>query len=243
MNKKTALITGASGGIGRAVARVLAESHEVLVLHYFQNEATVSALKSELENKKQCHVSLVCADFTEPRSAAKSFTDWAGQIETLVHCSGVSAPRLFQEENPDSIEQQLAIGLTTPSVITRELAPEMIRNRTGSIIWITSVWGFGGASCEAVYSMVKSGQHGLIKALAKEFAPSNVRVNGVAPGAIDTEMLSVYTSEEKEAMAREIPAGRIGLPKDVAESVRFLVSDEAKYVNGHILTVDGAWHC
>ncbi|SER57340.1 elongation factor P 5-aminopentanone reductase [Salisediminibacterium halotolerans] len=243
MAEQRAVITGASGGIGRSVARVLAETHNELIVHYFQNEKAAVELKNELEDAKQCRVTLIQADFSDTAAAVSKFAATAKKITTLVHCCGVSPVRQFQDESEETISRQIAAGLTTPTVITNLYSAEMIRSRSGSIVWITSVWGLEGAACESIYSSVKSGQHGLIKSLAKEFAPSHVTVNGVAPGAVDTGMLSVYSQAELEEIKSDIPAGYLGKPEDVANAVRFLISADASYINGQIISVNGAWHC
>ena len=119
----------------------------------------------------------------------------------------------------------------------------MIANKRGNIVVISSIWGLTGASCEVVYSMVKGGQNAFVKALAKELAPSGIRVNAVAPGAIDTDMLRRFSEEELQSIANDIPIGRIGKPDEVAKTVSFLVSDAASYITGQIISVNGGWYC
>lgn len=243
MIEKRAVITGGSGGIGKAVARLLAKTHDELVIHYFRNEFEASQLKQELEHSGDCCVQLIQADFSDTKASVSKFADAASEADTLIHCCGMSPIRQFQDETEQTIHEQVTAGLTTPTVITHLYSPGMLRRQRGTIIWITSVWGLEGAACESIYASVKSGQHGLIKSLAKEFAPSHVRVNGVAPGAVDTEMLSVYSEAEKEEIKADIPAGYLANPDDIANAVKFLISEDASYVNGQILSVNGAWHC
>ena len=134
------------------------------------------------------------------------------------------------------------LQITSPFLLTKYLLPSMIRKKAGDIIVITSVWGFMGASCEVLYSMVKGGLNTFVKALAKEVAPSGIRVNGIAPGIIDTKMNSHLTEEEREALRQEIPMGRFGKPSEVADLVEFLLSERATYINGEIISINGAWY-
>lgn len=163
-------------------------------------------------------------------------------IDTLILNSGNSFVGLVTDMQEDEVVNMIQLHMTSPFQLTQALLPSMISRKEGKIVFITSIWGEIGASCEVLYSMVKGGQNTLVKALSKEVAPSNIRVNAVSPGAINTSMLQFLEDGERENLIQEIPMGRLGEPEDVAHAVKFLLSDESSYINGQILSVNGAWH-
>jgi 3-oxoacyl-[acyl-carrier protein] reductase len=140
------------------------------------------------------------------------------------------------------IRQMVQLQITSPYMLSKELIPEMVRKKSGSIIVISSIWGEIGASCEVLYSMVKGGQNTFVKALAKELAPSGIRVNAIAPGAVATDMLQAFSEEDLADLKDEIPLGRIGKPEEIGEAVLFLSSNRASYITGQVLSVNGGWH-
>jgi 3-oxoacyl-[acyl-carrier protein] reductase len=162
-------------------------------------------------------------------------------IDLLVLNSGISYYGLVTDMSDEEIEQMIALHITSPFRLTQKLIPAMVKKREGNIIVITSIWGIVGASCEVLYSMVKGGQNSFVKALAKELAPSNIRVNAIAPGAIKTRMLSNFTEEELKALEDEIPLGRLGNPNEVAQTVSFLASKNSSYITGQVISVNGGW--
>ncbi|KHF29587.1 3-oxoacyl-[acyl-carrier-protein] reductase FabG [Anoxybacillus sp. BCO1] len=164
-------------------------------------------------------------------------------IDVLIHNSGMSAYGLMTDMTNEQVEQMVQLHVTSPFLLTKRLLPSMIQQRRGQIVVISSIWGLTGASCEVLYSMVKGAQNTFVKALAKEVAPSGIRVNAIAPGAIDTPMLHEFTEEEIQALIDDIPLGRVGKPEDVAKAVSFLISDHASYITGQILSVNGGWYC
>jgi 3-oxoacyl-[acyl-carrier protein] reductase len=239
-----ALVTGASGEIGRAISLKLAASGHDLILHYCQNKVRAEELKMLVESTFDCKCSLLQVDFSDyEHTKEKIGTLKDVVIDVIIHNAGEPSIGLYQEETEEDMKRQLAISLMAPSFITKTFLPKMIAQKKGKIVVITSIWGLSGAACEVTYSMVKGGQNAYVKALAKEVAPSGINVNGVAPGAIQTRMLSEYSEEEKKALCEEIPAGRLGESEEVAELVTFLVSEKANYINGQIMSVNGAWHC
>jgi 3-oxoacyl-[acyl-carrier protein] reductase len=239
-----ALVTGASGEIGRAISLKLAASGHDLIIHYWQNKVGAEELKALVESKFTCKCTLLHADFSNyEHTKEKVDTLKERKIDVIIHNAGEPSLGLFQEETEEEMRRQLAISLMAPSVITKAFLPKMIAQKKGKIVIITSIWGLSGAACEVTYSMVKGGQNAFVKALAKEVAPSGINVNGVAPGAIQTRMLSEYSEEEKGALCEEIPASRLGEPEEVAELVTFLVSEKANYINGQIISINGAWYC
>jgi 3-oxoacyl-[acyl-carrier protein] reductase len=238
---KHILITGASGGIGSAIARELASPGCSLFLHYNNNRTSVQKLGSECEQKGAA-VCLVQSDLTSDNGDEQLLEQIPKGLafEIIVHNAGTSQFGLFTDMTNKQLIEMMNIHLMNPMKITRSLLPPMIDKRHGKIIMISSIWGLTGASCEVGYSAAKGGMNSFIKGLAKEVAPSHIQVNGVAPGAIETSML---VREHVEELKDEIPANRIGTPEDVANAVHFLASDRANYINGQIISINGAWYC
>ncbi|WP_100404426.1 elongation factor P 5-aminopentanone reductase [Bacillus solitudinis] len=240
---KTILITGASGEIGSAIALELALPGHSLFLHYHQNKKAILKIKQQCE-QKGAFVTLIQSDLSLPEGDEILLNHLPNlSIDVLIHNAGMSQTGLFTEVKNEEIHSIMNTHLLNPMKITRAILPTMIRKRSGKIIVISSIWGLTGASCEVTYSAAKGGLNSFVKGLAKEVAPNNIQVNGVAPGAIQTRMLDDYTAEEKQLLMDEIPAGVLGLPTDIAHSVSFLCSAKSTYINGQILSVNGAWYC
>ncbi|WP_198154971.1 elongation factor P 5-aminopentanone reductase [Salisediminibacterium beveridgei] len=238
MKRKRVWITGASGDIGYAIAEEAAKTGSDLVLHCFRNEQPLRRLSS---NYPELDIRIVQCDFTDSLRTLECFHSMPCP-DVFVHCAGYSDPKLFQEEEHDSIRAQMQSDLITPMLLIRSFIPDMISRRAGNILFITSIWGQTGASMEVLYSTVKSGQHGLVRSLADELGPSGIRVNGIAPGIIHTRMVSNYSKQDIDAIKREIPAGRLGHPEDIAHTTMFLTGEGADYINGQIIGVNGGWH-
>ncbi|WP_338469791.1 SDR family oxidoreductase [Niallia sp. XMNu-256] len=237
---KFALITGASGGIGQAIAMKLAEEGYSLYLHYNENVSSIRDLLQALSIYNGEYIPIQ-ADLSTPQGY-KKIVENVFTIDAIVHNSGVSHYGLFVETDPATLEKMTMIHMTSPLLLTKELLPKMIRQQSGSIVLITSIWGQTGAACEVVYSTVKGAQIAFVKSLSKELALNGIRVNGIAPGAVDTTMLSQFSSEELEMVKGEIPMGRLAAPKDIAESVSFLISERSSYITGQIIGVNGGWY-
>lgn len=164
-----------------------------------------------------------------------------GKIDLVVNNAGMAYSGLLQDMTENEINSLIAADLTGVIYSCRFAADCMVKNHSGNIINISSVWGVAGASCEAVYSAAKGGVIAFTKAMAKELAPSGIRVNCISPGVIKTKMLDCYTLDDLQSLADETPLGRIGTPADVAKAVKFLSSDDSEFITGQNLIVDGGF--
>jgi 3-oxoacyl-[acyl-carrier protein] reductase len=242
VKQRRVLVTGASGGIGAAISKALAAPHTTLYLHYYQNERSIDDVRLACE-QLQAEVVTVKADLSHAAGVEELLTQCGSAIDVFVHSAGQSVEKLFLDTSTSDIMRTFQQHLFSFMELSRGFLPHMLRNRYGKIVAVSSVWGETGAAYEVVYSAAKSGMNGFVKALAKEMAPNGIQVNGVAPGAINTSMLSSYSEEEVLALTEEIPAGRLGTPMEVAETVAFLCSERATYIHGHVLSVNGGWYC
>lgn len=239
---KTALITGASRGIGTACAIALAKSGYNIVLNYNNSEEKALALKKIIEDNYSVAVLAVKADVADKAQVdimVEKALDNFNDIDVLVNNAGVSLLKLFTDTTVDEWNKVISTNLTSVYNCCHTVLQNMVRNHRGSIINISSMWGQVGASCEVAYSASKAGVIGLTKALAKEVAPSNIRVNCVAPGVIMTDMMSSFSDEDLELIREDIPMGEIGTAKNVADAVAFLASDRAQYITGQVIGVNG----
>lgn len=236
---KYILITGASGGIGKAIAKRLAKEGYSLYLHYFKNKKAIEGLLDEL-NQYGGEYLPICADLSTS-DGYKVVLNNIFSLHGIVHNSGNSHFGMLMDVNQEDLEKLFRIHVTSPILLTKELLPKMLHHQSGNIIFISSIWGQIGAACETVYSAAKGAQIAFVKALSKEVALSGIRVNSVAPGAIETAMLEGFTKEELDDIQGEIPMGKIGSPENIADAVHFLLSDQASYITGQVLSVNGGW--
>lgn len=241
--KKTALVTGGSGGIGYEVCKALAEDGWQVAVCYKSGRAAAEALVTELKGQGLCAEAFHC-DIGDRESIERCISevrDSFGMVTLLVNNAGTADIELFTDMTDEKLCEMLEINLLGAMRMSRGVLSDMIREHTGNIINITSVWGEKGASCEVAYSAAKAGLIGFTKALAREVAISGIRVNCISCGMIDTKMNGELTEEDVRAIVDDIPAGRIGLPRDVANAVRFLSSEGADYIHGQVIRVDGCW--
>ncbi|RHW36374.1 SDR family oxidoreductase [Neobacillus notoginsengisoli] len=239
--KKYALITGASGGIGRAVAQTLAEQGYHLYLHYHLNKGSIDSLMADLSGRFGGEYVPIQADL----GRACGYKDILPKIfglDAIVHCGGTSVYGLFQDLTDEEAGRLFNIHTLNPILLTKALLPKLLAKKSGNIVFISSIWGETGAACEAVYSAAKGAQISFVKALSKELAPSGIRVNAIAPGAVETAMLNQFTNTELADIASEIPMGRLGRPDEIANGVVFLVSDLSSYITGQVLSINGGWY-
>ena len=238
------LITGASGGIGAAVAEEFARAGYGLVLHYNKGEERAHALADRLHSDYGVPALPCQADLSDTDAVNAMFTRATaefGFIDTVVNNAGIAEQKLFTDLSDADWDRMINVNLSGTFRTCRAALPEMIRQKRGTIINISSMWGQVGASCEVAYSAAKAGVIGLTKALAKEVAPSGITVNCIAPGAIRTPMLDCFTEEDLAALAEETPVGRIGTPEDVATACVFLASEGARFITGQVLGVNGGF--
>lgn len=241
LSGKVAVITGASRGIGRSIAIELAKAGVNIVINYKNNE---EGAKNTLEIIKSLDsfgiiVKANVSIYNEAKLLIDKAVESFGRIDILVNNAGVSKIGLFIDMNEEEWNSIININLKGVMNSSHNALKYMISQKSGNIINISSMWGNVGASCEAVYSATKGAVNSFTKALAKEMAPSNIRVNAVAPGVIETEMNNWLSGDEKKELEEEIPMGMFGKGEDIGKTVVFLASEASKYVTGQIITVDG----
>ncbi len=244
MNKKV-IVTGGTRGIGAACVRRFYRAGYDTAAVYRQNDAAAEALFRELyRGEGSPTLALIKADVSLPDEAARAFSeaeDALGHTDILVNCAGIADIKLFCDITDSDWRRMTDTNLSSAFYLSRAAAPGMIRRGYGRIINIGSVWGRLGASCEVHYSAAKAGLRGLTSALAKELGPSGITVNCVEPGVIDTEMNSHLSPSDIAALCDETPLCRLGTPEEVAAAVFFLASDEAAFITGISLPVDGGF--
>ncbi|MCI8471302.1 MAG: 3-oxoacyl-ACP reductase FabG [Clostridia bacterium] len=239
--ERVAIITGASRGIGREIAKQLAKSEIKVIANYNHSEKEAKELKNELE-KENIIIDIVKADISK-REEAHKLVQFAlekyKKIDILVNNAGISEYKMFTDETDEDWNRVINTNLYSAFVMSQEVIPNMIHNKEGCIINISSIWGIIGASLEVLYSISKAGMNGLTKALAKELGPSNIRVNSIAPGMIQTEMNNKFSKEELEEIKEEIPLEKIGHVSDIAKCVKWLIEDN--YTTGQVISINGGW--
>lgn len=239
--KKCALITGASGGIGSEIALRLANDGYDIAACYYSDEDGIRELEKKLE-LTDAKFRTYKADVSDMDSIRKIFadaTEFFGGVSVLVNNAGMAQQKLFTDITEAEFDRINAVNFKSVYNCCQCAVPFMVNQKKGKIINISSMWGVCGASCETVYSATKAAVIGLTKALARELAPSNIQVNCIAPGVIDTKMNSILSDEDKKALADEIPMGRFGTPEEIAGVVSFLASKDSDYVTAQVITVDG----
>ena len=240
-NGRVAVVTGGASGIGESIVRALCRDGFAVVINYNRSEAQAVALASEL-SAKGSNVITIKADVSSSEQVNEMMNtvkQILGTPEVLVNNSGIAQHKLFTDITDDDWNTMIGTNLTGVFNACRAVLPFMIHEKNGRIINISSMWGQVGASCEVHYSASKAGVIGLTKALAQEVAPSGITVNCVAPGAIETKMMSSFSQEDIDCLCEEIPMGRIGLPEEIANVVAFLASDKASYMTGQVIGVNG----
>ncbi len=240
---KTVLVTGGSRGIGRAVARRFAERGFCVGICYEKNREAAEEIFLELNKITQVH--LFQADFSQSQnvvSLANTVQEEMGSIDVLVNNAGVSSYGLFQDTTEEEFERVFSVNFKSMFFLTKALIPSMIQNQKGVIVNVSSIWGQTGGSMEVLYSASKAAVIGFTKALAKEVAPSGIRVNCIAPGVVDTDMMAQFSLSEKEALAESIPTGSFSDPDEIAQLALFLSQDGARNLTGQVIGINGGMY-
>lgn len=241
--RRSALVTGASRGIGRAIAAALAREGWAVCVNYLERRDAAGELVRELRAQGQAAISFQ-ADVADGRAVeemVRAASETLGPVELLVNNAGISHQGLFQDLDDRAWDRLLAVNLTGPRNAVRAVLPHMLSEKRGYIVNISSIWGLRGGSCETAYAVTKAGIVGLTRSLALELAPSGIRVNCVAPGCVETDMVRCLGEETRAQLAEETPLGRLGRPEEIAEAVAFLASEKAGFITGQVLTADGGF--
>ncbi len=239
----TALITGAARGIGAATAALFARSGYNVVINYNTSEKQALALCEKII-KNGGNALALQADVSKANEAEKLFfaaKKAFGSIDVLVNNAGIAQQKLFTDITEDDYDRMFDCNVKSVFNCCKYALPDMIHNKYGRIINISSMWGVTGASCEVHYSASKAAVIGMTKALAREVAPSGITVNCIAPGVIDTPMNKGFDAETLEALKYETPVGRLGTPEDVAEAIAFLADKKSSFITGQVLGIDGGF--
>ena len=241
-NSKVAIVTGGAKGIDAEIVRTLAENGYIVILNYNNSKVQAEELKNEML-QKGFNIEVVKADVSN-RNEVNSLIEFAikkfKKIDILVNNAGISLEGLFTDVSEEMWQKIINVNLNSVFNCTQEVLKYMIKEKSGRISNISSIWGETGASCEVAYSTTKAAINGMTKALAKEVGLSNIRVNAIAPGIINTDMNSRLSYEELEQIKEQIPLNRIGNTKDIARCVKWLVEDE--YTTGQIISINGGWY-
>jgi len=243
MNQKTALITGASRGIGKAIALELAAAGYHLMLTCHKNKDLLEEVKNHITLKYPVTCLTHPCDIGDPNEVIQmyqKYNDHFQNLSVIINNAGISHVGLFTDMEPTQWQTILDTNLSSVFYVCRYGVPLMLQKKTGKIINISSVWGISGASCEVAYSATKGGVNTFTKALAKELAPSNIQVNAIACGAIETDMNDWLSDKELHGLVEDIPAGRLGKTAEVAALVLSLVSGN-DYLTGQVIPFDGGW--
>lgn len=241
--KKTVFISGASRGIGKAIALKFAKEGYQLALNCRDSIDTLEKFAETLSEKYAISCKAYATDIGNSDSVKKMFEEIFsdfGTVDILINNAGISKIGLLSDLSIEEWRQVMSTNLDSVFYCSKEVIPSMVSKKEGRIINMTSVWGETGASCEVAYSASKGGIIAFTKALAKELAPSNIQVNAISPGVIDTEMNQCFSSEEKNTLCEEIPSGRFGSCEEIADAVYFLATGPS-YITGQILGINGGW--
>lgn len=234
---KVVIVTGASRGIGKAIAKLLTENGYQVIANYHHSEEAAKQLQKELK------IDIFKADVSK-REEVKKLIEFVlnkyGKIDVLINNAGIDQEKLFQDITDEDWHHVMNNNLYSVFCTTQEALQTMIHQKAGCIINISSIYAVTGGACAVAYSATKAGIDGMTKSLAKELAPSNIRVNSIAPGCINTDMNQYLTKQEWDEIKKEIPLQKIGEGIDIAKCVKWLIEDE--YTTGQVISINGGWH-
>lgn len=239
----TVLITGAATGIGKATALSFAADGYNVAVHYNKSEQAALALCADIAQQggRALAVRADITDAVQVKTMAQRVNEVFGHIDILVNNAGLAQSKLFTELTEDDWDAMFDVNVKGVFHCCHSVLPGMISRKKGCIVNVSSIWGLVGASCETPYSAAKAAVIGLTKALAKELGPSGIRVNAVAPGVIDTDMIAGLDTQTREALKEDTPLCRLGTAEDVAQTIRFLASDGAGFVTGQVISPNGGF--
>lgn len=242
MNQKTVLVTGASRGIGKSIALRFAKEGCNLIITCKKNKKLLIAVKEEIESYGVRCLPFIgdLGEYSVVHSLYEEIRHQFNTLDVVVNNAGISIISLITDVSSADWMQILNTNLSSAFYCSQQAIPFMLQKKQGKIINISSVWGNVGASMEVAYSTTKGGLNAMTKALAKELAPSNIQVNAIACGAIDTEMNQFLSEEERQCLIEEIPCDRLGTPEEVAD-VTWQLANSCSYLTGQIITLDGGW--
>ena len=238
---KVVIVTGASRGIGRNIATTLAKKGYIVIANYNKSENKAIELQQNIE-KENINIDIFKADVSN-RDEVKKLVQFVinkyKKIDCVINNAGIDQVKMFLDITDADWNNMISNNLNSVFYMCQEVLPYMIHEKNGVIINISSIWGVTGASCESHYAVSKAGVDALTKSLAKEMGPSNIRINSIAPGFIDTEMNNNLNEEEKKEIKEEIPLQKIGKVEDVSRTVEWIIEDE--YITGQVISVNGGW--
>lgn len=238
---KVVLVTGGAGGIGSNIVKKLAREGYNVILNYNTSEKKAKEIQEELK-KEGIDIKLFKSNIIK-RQEVKQMIEYVisefGRIDILINNAGISQIKLFTEITDEDWDKMINTNLTSAFYMTQETVKYMIQKKEGCIINISSVWGMIGASCEVHYSVAKAGLDGMTKSLAKELGPSNIRVNSIAPGIINTKMNDELSLQDKLDIVDEIPLQKIGEPEAITKCIEWIINDD--YTTGQVISINGGW--
>ena len=239
---KVIIVTGGSRGIGASTVKLLAKDYNKIILNYNKSEEAAKRIQKELENEN-IKIDIIKADVSKKADVLAMISyviEKYHRIDVLINNAGISQERLFTDINDEEWNEIIDVNLNSVYYCTKAVIPYMIQRKSGCIINISSIWGVTGGSCEVGYSTSKAAIIGFSKALAKEMGPSNIRINCIAPGIIDTDMNKNLNENDIEAIKEEIPLNRIGVSADIAKCAKWLIEDN--YTTGQVININGGWY-
>ena len=239
--EKVAIVTGGSRGIGKAIVEALAKKNIKVIANYNKSEDKAKKLQEDLK-KENISIDIFKADVSE-RTQVKAMVDDTikkyGKIDILINNAGIDQEKMFQDITDEDWNNVMKVNLYSVFCTTQEVIQYMLNQKNGCIINVSSIYGIHGGSCAVAYSATKAGVDGMTKSLAKELGPSNIRVNSIAPGYIDTDMNKKYSEEEIEQIKEETPLVKIGKTEDIAKCIEWLIEDN--FTTGQVISINGGW--
>ena len=239
---KVILVTGGSRGIGADIVKTLAKDGYQVILNYNKSEREAQRIQEEL-SIANINIDIYKADVSNHIEVTKMINFCINKyhkIDVLINNAGITQTKMFTDITDNDWNNMIQTNLTSAFYSIKDVLPSMIHNKDGLIINISSIWGQIGASCETHYAVSKAGLDAMTKSLAKELGPSNIRVNSIAPGIIDTDMNSHLSKEELESITDEIPLNKIGNPNAISKCVEWLIHDD--YTTGQVISINGGWN-